>query len=357
MNALERCAASFGNQPADRPAVYAFISHAGLVHHVTGEHLEVANAERLLATTYAACADATRQLLDDMLIVYADDEQVVDEQGYVYRRRPFHQWLEARPWSDTEGMATLMRRQIDAMLAWEPPGRDADPHRQRYAHLDDVTGGQVMLMGRAYVGTAPGSFNRDGLEAWSYLLADQRAIARDWVTARHRMNLRRIAAYADAARCPIEHMDGDIAGTTGLFVSPSWLAEVRWFDRLGELADAYHRAGVRVVFHSDGDLRPILADLAATGIDGLNPIDTSAGLTLREVRQRVGPDLLLVGGLDTRVLMHGSQDDVRSYVREQMALMAGTPWWAATSSEEWDASMPLNNVLAMLETLGTRATP
>ena len=76
---------------------------------------------------------------------------------------------------------------------------------------------------------------------------------------------------------------------TGLFFSPTFLHECGWFRRLTELVDCFHAHGVSVVFHSDGDIRPILKDLEATGIDGLNPIETAAGLTVGHVRPREDP--------------------------------------------------------------------
>ena len=110
--------------------------------------------------------------------------------------------------------------------------------------------------------------------------------------------------------------------------------------------------GIKVVFHSDGDLRLILPDLLATGIDGLNPIDTSAGMTLAETRNIVGPDLLLVGGIDNQIMTSGTTGDVRKHLREQISIMDGTPWWITNSSEEFDDSIPVSNILALLETIG-----
>jgi len=110
--------------------------------------------------------------------------------------------------------------------------------------------------------------------------------------------------------------------------------------------------GVKLIFHSDGDLREILPELAATGIDGLNPIETSAGLTLENVRELAGDELLLVGGIPNDVLVRGTPDDVRACVRELVRQMKGTPWWAGTSTEEFDESMPVENALVVIEETG-----
>ncbi len=353
MTGVQRCLAAMQGKTTDRPAVFGGISHPDLVRHITGQPITPENARSLLIQTHVACVDATRQLLaDGLFVMYRDDEQVRDEEGYTWRRRPFNQWLEVKPWNDTDGMAVVLRRQIERMDAWRAPRPDQDEHLRQYRLLDERVEGQILLMGCAYVGTSPGSFNRDGMEDWTYLSADHPDVAKAWIAARHRMNLRRIQAYADPHRCPVEHMDSDIAGKNGLYVSPQFLRESGWFDRISELADAYHRQGVKVVFHSDGNLQCILGDLAATGIDGVNPIDGSAGMTLAATRRTVGPNMLLVGGLDHGTLRQADPGQVNRYVREQMACMAGSPWWAGSSSEEWDETIPLANVLAILDALG-----
>jgi len=350
MTGKERCRASVNADKLDRPPFYAFISSSKLVDHICSEELRVDNATELLARTYAKCVDCTRQLLSDMFIVYEDGKQITDDYGFLYRQSRFTQWVEKRPWHDLSGMAKVIKRQIEDMATWEP-----DQQKDlcgRYELCEKLSEGKIMLMGRAYVGTAPGSYFRDGLDNWVYFLADYPDLARAWVDARHQMNLKRIKSYADPQRCPIEHMDADVAGKNGLLVSPHFLRRSGWYDRLSELVETYHQAGVRIVFHSDGDIRSILHDLLATGIDGLNPIDTSAGMSLAQTRKAVGRDLLLVGGLDHRILLGGTTHDVRRHVKEQMAIMRGSPWWVGSSTEELDDGIPLENIVALLETIG-----
>ena len=350
MTGKERCLASLKGDRLERPPFYAFISSTALVEHICREQLQLANATELLARAYSKCVDCTRRLLSEMFVIYEDGRQITDEYGFVFRQSRFTEWVEKRPWNDSAGMAGVIRRQIEDMSNWQP-GKPQDLS-ERYELCENLSAGQVMLMGRGYVGTAPGSYFRDGLEDWSYFLADYPDLAQAWVDGRHQMNLKRITAYADPQRCPVEHMDADVAGKNGLLISPRFLRDCGWYDKLAELVEAYHKTGVKIVFHSDGDIRPILNNLLATGIDGLNPIDTSAGMSLAQTRQAVGPDVLLVGGLDNKVLVTATPDDVRRYVKEQINIMQGSPWWPGSSTEELDDSMPLDNIMALLETIG-----
>ena len=92
------------------------------------------------------------------------------------------------------------------------------------------------------------------------------------------------------------------------------------FPRLQEIVKAFHSKGLRVVFHSDGNLMPILPDLVACGIDGLNPIDAMGGMDLGVLKATYGDQLTLIGSIDcSHLLVFGDPEEVRSRVREDMA--------------------------------------
>lgn len=54
-----------------------------------------------------------------------------------------------------------------------------------------------------------------------------------------------------------------------------------------------------------GCLMDVMDDLVATDIDGLNPIETAAGMDLREVEQKYGKRLFLTGAAPGAVLSRG----------------------------------------------------
>jgi hypothetical protein len=55
---------------------------------------------------------------------------------------------------------------------------------------------------------------------------------------------------------------------------------------------------------SDGDLRPLLSDLMASGITGVGPVEVTAGMDVRSLRVE-HPLLVLNGGIDKRALSQG----------------------------------------------------
>jgi uroporphyrinogen decarboxylase len=99
------------------------------------------------------------------------------------------------------------------------------------------------------------------------------------------------------------------------------------------------------MFHSDGNINPLLGGLVDAGIDGLNPLEVVANMDAPAIH-RAHPHLFMAGGIDTsQLLPMGSPDDVRAAVRRALdgsggRLMVG-------SSSELHEGVPLKNFLAM----------
>jgi hypothetical protein len=68
------------------------------------------------------------------------------------------------------------------------------------------------------------------------------------------------------------------------------------------LADFLHSHNIRVVLYSPGDLRLLLPELLATGIDCLGPLEVAAGMDLPVLKINYGADLAFLGGIDRRAL-------------------------------------------------------
>ena len=78
--------------------------------------------------------------------------------------------------------------------------------------------------------------------------------------------------------------DRDIAHKTGTIFSPAML-EDEFFPRLKVMVDLFHEKGIKIVFHSDGNLMQVLDQIIATEVDGLHPIEPTAEMNLAHVRE------------------------------------------------------------------------
>jgi hypothetical protein len=105
----------------------------------------------------------------------------------------------------------------------------------------------------------------------------------------------------------------DIAATRGPILSPDWLRRhaFPWYERLFA---AIHEAGRQVLYISDGNTLPVLADLLATGPDGL--FIESSSMDPAEFMARGGPDKLYLIKTDNRAVDLGTPEQVRDELRK-----------------------------------------
>jgi uroporphyrinogen decarboxylase len=81
----------------------------------------------------------------------------------------------------------------------------------------------------------------------------------------------------------------------------------------------YHRRivdalAVPVIWHSDGNVRPLLSMAVEAGFVGFHGLDPLAGMDLAEIKWEFGQNLVLVGNVDVRTLCGSDLDAVRREV-------------------------------------------
>lgn len=114
---------------------------------------------------------------------------------------------------------------------------------------------------------------------------------------------------------------------------------------------AWHEHNIKCLFHSDGNLMSILPDLIKTGIDGLNPIETAAGMNLKEVKDLYGDKIFLTGGIDVSQLMpYGTKEEVKRGVIQAIKDAGYGSGYFLGSTTELGNDIPAENIITMIET-------
>jgi uroporphyrinogen decarboxylase len=179
-------------------------------------------------------------------------------------------------------------------------------------------------------------------------MLEQPELVEEWLEARLQAELRRVTLIADPRHIPIALTYDDIAYKTGPLFSPDWLRRY-WVPRLKRLVDAWHARDVKCLFHSDGNLWMVMDDLVGAGIDGLNPLEVMAGMSVKAVREKY-PHLFLTGGIDvSQLLTYGTPDEVRTACQQAIHDSSGRGYFLGSTTElHWDVA--LANAVAMFET-------
>jgi len=124
----------------------------------------------------------------------------------------------------------------------------------------------------------------------------------------------RNSVYAEYNLAPVIQLCEDLGHKGGLVISPEHIR--RYFiPRLKTTIQPLKDARIKVIFHSDGNIMEILDDLIEAGIDGINPIDPSAGMDIGLIKKKYGRMLILTGNVDgSRILPFGTEEEVREEV-------------------------------------------
>ena len=93
---------------------------------------------------------------------------------------------------------------------------------------------------------------------------------------------------------------GDDLGTQeSLMISPKMYREILKPVHADFIAFIKERTRAKVLFHSDGDVAPLIGDFIEIGVDILNPIQTSAGKMsdLHSIKKHYGNNIIFCGGI------------------------------------------------------------
>jgi len=118
---------------------------------------------------------------------------------------------------------------------------------------------------------------------------------------------------------------------------------------LKEIVNTVHRRGVPFIKHTDGYIWPILEDIVNTGIDALHPIEPQAGMSLKEVKDKYGNKICLIGNVDvTYVLPLGTIEETINEVKRCIKDAANGGGYILSSSNSIHNSVKIENLMTMI---------
>ncbi|MBI2503443.1 MAG: hypothetical protein HYW07_09480 [Candidatus Latescibacteria bacterium] len=357
MSKRERVEKTMAGQETDRVPLYDLLRNDAAFAHFSGEALPplagdeatLARLNRLAGRAVNAFLDMTRSVGFGPVV----ECETTDEFGFVHHHAPFEKtsWIARRPFDGEAGAIRflkgwIVRMQGQARTITANPWAHREQYHRTFLQTQALIGDTVNLLAQHGLGLDD-IRHRLGFEYFAFIAAEDPGLISEALEAGTARNIAECHAIADRHLSPAVLTYGDIAGKNKLLHSPAFL-RAEFFPRLKRLNEAWHEHGIKCLFHSDGYLMEVMDDLLATGIDGLNPIETVAGMSLKEVREKCGPRLFLAGGIDmSQLLSNGTPDQVRVACRQ--AIADAGPGFFMGSTTEADNSCTLENLLAMYQ--------
>ena len=139
----------------------------------------------------------------------------------------------------------------------------------------------------------------------------------------------------------------DIAFTNGLLVSPDILDAVffPWLKKIGDLCKKYDKP---LIYHTDGILYDVFDKIIGSGVDAIHPIEPKA-MKIKEVKERYGDRLCLVGNIDVDLLSRGTADEVRKMVRQNIEDTGNSGGYCVGSGNSIPEYVKFENYIAMID--------
>jgi len=104
------------------------------------------------------------------------------------------------------------------------------------------------------------------------------------------------------------------------------------------------------IYHSDGNLLPMLDDLLSQGMNAIHPLEPGS-MDLDYLKQHYGDRCAFVGNIDMDLLGRGTPEEVRQQVKERIAQLGPGYGYLLSSSNSIAEYCRPENVIAMLEAL------
>jgi hypothetical protein len=135
----------------------------------------------------------------------------------------------------------------------------------------------------------------------------------------------------------------DLAWKQGPMFSPKMFREL-FLPRMKKVAE---NIKIPWIYHSDGNLMPILDDLLTLGMNGLANIEPNA-MDINDLKKRYGHRLCLVGNIDLHyTLTRGTPEEVEEEVKKRIQEVGPGGGYILASSNSLAGYCKPENVLAM----------
>jgi len=145
----------------------------------------------------------------------------------------------------------------------------------------------------------------------------------------------------------------DFGFKSGLMISPKHyqMYVIPW---IKEMCKISHKAGLKVILHSCGEISKIFEDLMNAGIDAFHPIEPTTAnpdYDIFKLNEKYGDKITLIGNVSPQALATESPEFIRNYSKKLIKEVAPGGGYIFSSGHSINPEVTLENFLAMRDTL------
>ena len=227
------------------------------------------------------------------------------------------------------------------------PGR-LDDTREMLETIREKSGDEYFLMMHGDVTHAMP--NGDNMVDFSVLMYEQPEKLKE----ESERNLERAVNFAAKLDADGHLLDGFTLCSDYCFnVNPFFTCEA--FDELivpylKASIDEYRKLGFYTIKHTDGNIMPIVKQMADCKPDAIHSLDPQGGVSIPEVRKIIGDDICLIGNVNCGLLQTGSDEECREDIMRSLkeGMETGRGYVFSTSNCAY-TGMPLERYEMMID--------
>lgn len=191
-----------------------------------------------------------------------------------------------------------------------------------------------------------------GLENFSKLLAKRKQVKQVF-DDRGNLAVELTKRIIDWGENGAIYITDDYGYKQGLFMSPKDYRTyvIPW---INQICKAAHKASLKVILHSCGDIFQIFEDLVKAGIDVINPIEPTTAnpeYNIFKLHEKFGDKITFCGNLSPQMLATGEISEVESYAKSLIQELAPGGGYIFSSGHSINPAVKLENFLAMRKIL------
>lgn len=346
MSSLERATAALELREPDRVPTFDVIEEYGNIYDVLGRKptplgflwsnpvtsriidrlAAVINASRLLDSemdtfSYDRTAASVKQGYDSAWVMHVPIWRIRDSKtfGDIYGRR-YDTIFDGRGNLGTPIYRDGLLRSPDAWYAWDKRAIMGLPERanRAYRRIQRDFGSHLFIFASFLFGLFENTWQPMGFERFAVALRREQAFLRRIIKFYEDHYCMMIEAWADAGIPGVVYSE-DVAYRSGPMISPRLMEEF-YGDAYRRITETAHKLGMKIVFHTDGMVYPLLEWFADCGFDGVHALEPTADVQLGKAKEMVGDRMALLGNIDiTHILVDATREEVFDAVRQAIS--------------------------------------
>jgi len=332
MRPVERVLSAIYLEEPDRVPIGELGYHATKRQEITGSDDLALFVDKLDLDIVPVSLEYPKSELDRTANRTGEDTWI-DGWGVEWRRKDGMDWYKGPGLKDIREIETLNPPNPDAALI-DPVRALAKRFKGKRALVGTLTGPKIPYLAR-------------GIDGYIKDLYRNFDLAKRFMDMNTEYDIESGKRLVEAG-VDLIAITGDVAYRGGPLVSMKHFRQI-FVPAIGECTKAFHKLGVPVVKHTDGNLMPIMEDLVSTGIDGIQSFEPEAGNDMEKVKAEYGDEICIWGNIDlSYTLTRGTKNEVFEKVKNLIATAARGGGFILSSSNNLNHYCKSENYVALV---------